>query len=98
MQRGSYSKERTSLVKFRLTAEERQFIDEQAAQACVTVSEFVRRRAMGKRLVSRFDDTVLNELRKLGGLQKHLASKHPQQKDEFDHVLSEILTTLKRLG
>ena len=31
MQRGSYTKERTSLVKFRLTAEERQFINEQAA-------------------------------------------------------------------
>lgn len=98
MQRGSYTKERTSLVKFRLTAEERQFIDEQAAQACVTVSEFVRRRAMGKRLVSRFNDTVINEIRKLGGLQKHLASKHPQQRDEFNRVLNEIVATLKRLG
>ena len=62
------------------------------------MSEFVRRHAMGKCLVSRFDDTVLNELRKLGGLQKHLASEHLQQKDEFKRVLSEILTTLKRLG
>ena len=94
----SYTKERTSLVKFRLTADERQFIHEQAAKACVTVSEFVRRRAMGKRLVSRFDDTVLNELRKLGGLQKHLASEHPQQKDELNRVLNEIIATLKRLG
>lgn len=98
MQRGTYSKERTILVKFRLTAEERQFIDEQAAEACVTVSEFVRRRAMGKRLVSRLDETVLNELRRLGGLQKHLASEYPKLEPELTQVLQEIRATLKRLG
>ncbi len=90
--------ERTSLIKCRLTGEERAFIEAQADQAAVTMSEFVRRRAMGKQLISRFDDQVINELRRLGGLQKHLAVHHPAQREEFQAVLGEILALLKRLG
>ena len=53
---------------------------------------------MGKQLISRFDDQVVNELRKLGGLQKHLAAHHPAQREEYQAVHGKIVALLKRLG
>lgn len=60
------------------------------------MSEFVRRRIIGYRIVSRVEDTLINELRRLGGLQKHLASQLPSQRLDFNAVLKQIVATIKR--
>lgn len=41
---------------------------------------------------------MINELRLLGGLQKHLATKYRHKKDAIDEVLIEIKNAIQRLG
>ncbi|ATD81378.1 MobB mobilization protein [Desulfovibrio sp. G11] len=57
---------------FRLTAEEKKFIHDQAEAAGLPASEYVRALALGYEIRTSTDAAVLNELRRLGGLCKHL--------------------------
>ena len=57
---------------FRLTATEKDFIAAQAQAAGLPASEYVRAIALGNEIRTRADVAVLNELRRLGGLCKHL--------------------------
>ena len=86
---------RTEFFKFRLTEEEWHNLSEQADRAALTPSEFARRRIAGYRIVSRVEDKLLNELRRLGGLQKHLATQLPEKRAEFNAILKQIVTTIK---
>lgn len=70
---------------------------EQCLRTNLTVSEFTRRRLLGKRIVSKADLQLINEIRRLGGLQKHLAAIYPEQKIEFGLVLNEIILFLRRV-
>jgi hypothetical protein len=56
----------------RLSEEEYREIREQAEVSHLTVSEYIRRRILGKRIVPQADLAVLAELRRLGGLLKHV--------------------------
>lgn len=61
---------RTSrLPDIRVTAAERVYIEQQAAKAGVSVTEFVRASALGRRVVARIgkaDEQALAELRRVG--------------------------------
>ena len=57
---------------FRLTEDEKAFIAAQAEAAGLPASEYVRAIALGHEIRTRADVAVLNELRRLGGLCKHL--------------------------
>jgi hypothetical protein len=59
-------------VNARFSEEERQEIKAQAESSHLTVSEYIRRRVLGKRIVSQADLATLAELRRLGGLLKHV--------------------------
>jgi hypothetical protein len=67
----------TAVVNVRVTEAEKADLREAAALAGLTVSEYVRRRALGRAVVARVDLAVLGELRRLGGLLKltHTATK-----------------------
>jgi DNA repair protein RadC len=68
----SRSKERASLrFEMRLSPGEREQLRDDAALAGISISELVRRRALGRPVHSAIDLTVIRELRRLGGLQKH---------------------------
>ncbi len=84
-------------LQIRLTEEEKQTIQTEAERASISSSEYLRRRALGKRVVSHYDESVYNEIRRLGGLQKHLASVYPRQREQFDQVLQEIIVFIKQL-
>lgn len=88
---------RVKSIEVRLTVEERSFIDEQAAATGLTISDFIRKRSLGKRIVSKADLQLINDIRRLGGLQKHLAAIYPEQKLEFGRVLNEIILFLRRV-
>jgi hypothetical protein len=64
--------ERGIRIGFRVSGEERQGIADQAEISHLTVSEYIRRRVLGKRVVPQADMAVLAELRRLGGLLKHV--------------------------
>jgi hypothetical protein len=59
-------------IGVRLSEEEHRKIREQADASLLSVSEFIRRRAFGKQIVPQSDLRVLAELRRLGGLLKHI--------------------------
>jgi hypothetical protein len=59
-------------VRVRLTKDEKQRLKDDAELAGLTVSEFVRRRAFGKTIMASVDLATIRELRRLGGLFKHV--------------------------
>ena len=72
----------TLRMEFRITEEEKAIIRDQADRASLTMSEYVRRTALGKRILSTLDQKAAGELARLGGLQKHLLSQIKGLPDE----------------
>ncbi|MCG4253577.1 MobB mobilization protein [Acetobacter senegalensis] len=61
-----------AIVNVRLTTDEKKHLKEDADLAGVSVSELVRRRYFGRPIVAHTDIAMIRELRRLGGLLKHL--------------------------
>lgn len=59
-------------ISVRLTRKERDFLAGEADISGLSLSSFIRKRALGRRISSKADLRVLAELRRLGGLLKHL--------------------------
>ena len=65
-------KNKTHRITFRLTESEYAQISDNIAVCGLTVSSFARKRLLGIRIASHADIAVLSELRRLGGLLKHI--------------------------
>ena len=63
---------RVRKYSFRVSEQESIEFEEQRMVSGLSVSEYVRRRILGFRIASKMDLRVLGELRKLGGLMKHV--------------------------
>lgn len=88
-------------VTFRVSPAERQQLSAQAQAAGLSVSEYIRRRALGLTVVSQSDLTLLNELRRQGGLLKHyiLADDHQHAlRREAAQTLAEIQEAIRRIA
>ena len=72
----SETRQKTRSVAVRWAPEELDDVQARAALAGATFAEFVRASTLGKRVVGRDVRILINELRRLGGLQKHLAQQH----------------------
>ena len=59
-------------IALRVSEEEAQEMKEQAEASRLTISEYARRKILGKRVVPQSDMNMLAELRRLGGLLKHI--------------------------
>jgi hypothetical protein len=90
---------RGQLIK--LLSEEKQIIQRNAYMAGLTVSEYMRRCSLNKRLHSRIDDKAINRLSSLCGLMKHLLMQvvgHPHEDElrrELNAMLARITATLQ---
>lgn len=62
----------TVRLDVRVAPAEKTRLREMAAAVGLPVSEFVRSRALGRPVVSRTDATTIRELRRIGGLLKHV--------------------------
>ena len=82
-------------VRFRL--EEKRKLAGEAKKAGLTMSEYVRRRALGLAVKSRVSEQAINELRRLGGLQKYLVLKDPDNEQKYQEVLAALLTSIRQL-
>ena len=71
-----------SRIEIRITEEEKGILRDQANSASLTMSEYVRRSALGKRIISTMDQKAAGELARLGGLQKHLLTQIKGLPDE----------------
>ena len=69
-------------IEIRITEEEKAILREQANSASLTMSEYVRRSALGKRIISTMDQKAAGELARLGGLQKYLLTQIKGLPDE----------------
>jgi len=72
----------TRRIFIRITDAEKAIIKDQAKGAGLTMSEYMRRIAFNKRIVSKMDQKALGELARLGGLQKHLLKQIKGLPDE----------------
>lgn len=59
-------------IKVRLTSLEKAALKEEADLAGLTMSELVRRRYFGRPIIASADAVMVKELRRLGGLLKHI--------------------------
>lgn len=65
----------TLRIEVRITEEEKAIIKDQVNSASLTMSEYIRRTALNKRILSTMDQKAAGELARLGGLQKHLLTQ-----------------------
>ena len=78
-------------IDFRVTLEEREEIQEQAEASGLSVSEYVRRRALGRRVDSVIDVKMISELRRQGGLLKKIFNdSNGMYNEEIKIVLDNI--------
>ena len=90
---------RASVIGIRLTSDERKFIASESDACGITPSSFIRKRSLGKRVAAQSDLRVLAELRRLGGLLKHL---HNETRGAYSALtakcLKEINEYIRRLN
>jgi hypothetical protein len=90
---------RGQLIK--LLAEEKQIIQRNAHIAGLTVSEYMRRCSLNKRIHSRISDKAINRLSSMFGLVKHLLMQikgHPSEGElrrDLNATLAAVHATLR---
>jgi hypothetical protein len=67
----------------------------QAEISHLTMSEYIRRRVLGKRVVSQADMAVLAELRRLGGLLKHV---HLETRGAYSELTANAIRAIESYG
>lgn len=85
-------------IAVRLTATEKEQLKEDADVAGLSVSELVRRRYFGRKISASTDQIMIRELRRLGGLLKHIhVESDGKYSKETAAVLGEIQNYLRSL-
>ena len=95
----SENRKRTKIIMVRVTPREHEMIESKSQDTGITVPEFLRACATGRRTRSAVDSRVINELRRLGGLQKLLFNESGGGNSaEYAAILQEIEAAIERVG
>ena len=81
-----------AMLRLRLTASEKERLREDADLAALSMSELVRRRYFGRPIIANADAIMIKELRRLGGLVKHV---HNESNGVNSKETAEVLVVLK---
>jgi hypothetical protein len=81
-----------AVINVRLTAAEKARLKEDADLAGLSMSELVRRRYFGRPIVANVDAVMLKELRRIGGLLKHI---HNESNGIYSKETAAVLAVLK---
>lgn len=81
-----------AVINVRCTSEEKARLRESADDAALSLSEYVRRRALGRAVFASTDAAVLRELRRLGGLLKHV---HVESKGAYSRDTAAALAAIQ---
>lgn len=96
-QKGADSK--TAQVRIRFSPDEKARAEVLAAEGGLTLSGYIRRRALDLPVRSKADTQTINELRRLGGLLKHIHNQTAGvYSKETAGVLVQITEAIKRIG
>ena len=85
-------------VTFRVSEKDRKDLAEQASAAGLSLSEYIRRRAMGHPVLARSDAAMIQELRRQGGLIKHFALSGFLSSKEAVEAFRSITKLVKKFG
>lgn len=95
----SETRKRVISYPVRFDTEEYKTVKEKAADTGLTLAEYIRRCSLGRQTRSKIEGQIINELRKLGGLQKHLYNEEGgSHGDEYAAVLRAITAAIQRIG
>jgi type III secretion system FlhB-like substrate exporter len=91
----SETRRRDVVLNLRCTEEEAATLKAKAKAAGVSTADLLRRSALNRKIMTRTDTRLMNELLRLGGLQKHLYtqmqnSMTPELSKQFSEVLIEV--------
>jgi len=81
----------------RMSPRERATIARKAHECDLSISEFLRRCALGRPLSTQSDAEAVSELKRQGGLIKHLASTDQQHAYEYRVALNRIQDAIRRI-
>ncbi len=95
----SDSRKRSLALAVRVTREEADAIREKARDAGATVSQFLRACALGRTTRNTVDSQIINELRRLGALQKYLFDEgNGAGTVEYAAILLEVKKAVARIA
>jgi phosphate uptake regulator len=81
----------TRRITFRLPESEYAQISDELAVCGLSLSAFARKRLLGQRVTSKADLAVLGELRRLGGLLKHI---HNETRGAYSNLTAQAIKDL----
>ena len=81
-----------AVINVRLTLAEKARLKEDADLAGLSLSELVRRRYFGRPIIASTDAVMLKELRRLGGLAKHL---HQESRGAYSKETAAALIAIR---
>lgn len=84
---------RTIITNIRLTPNERQTLVDEADACGLSLSAYIRQRSFGKRVAAKTDLRVIAELRRIGGLLKHI---HNETKGAYSAKTAEAIREITR--
>ena len=84
-----------AIVNVRLTVAEKERLKADADLAGLSMSDLVRRRYFGRPIIAHADAIVLKELRRLGGLIKHVHNQSDGIYSKYSKETAEALKALK---
>ncbi len=96
--RGTETRQMQRALSVRVTPDDYAAIADKAASCGLPIAEFVRRCSLGRQTPARTDLQVINELRRLGGLQKHLFSQDGDNRERYAELLLEIQEAIQRVA
>ncbi|MGR7464159.1 plasmid mobilization protein MobA [Klebsiella aerogenes] len=93
----SENRQRTEvLLGIRCYPDEKEQIRDSARAAGLSTGEYLRRCALGRRIVARTDTELKKELLRLGGLQKHLYTQMREgMTPELSQLFAETLVAIR---
>ncbi|AGR73480.1 ribbon-helix-helix protein, CopG family [Burkholderia multivorans] len=87
------------LPPIRCYEDEEALVRERARDCGMSVGQFVLAAALGRRTRTKIEAHILNELRRLGGLQKHLFNEGGGMlSKEYAAILVELREAIARIG
>ena len=87
------NEKRTIKLSLRVTEQEHKFLTKDADLCAVSVSSLLRQRGLNKRVAAKTDLRVLAELRRIGGLLKHI---HNETKGAYSAKTAEAIREITR--
>lgn len=93
----SEKRQKNTLIQFRCTEAEAETIKNKSIVAGLTTSDYLRRTGLNRRIQVRTDIRMMNEIKRLGGLQKHLYTQMQEgMTTELSRQFSEVLIEIAR--